>query len=430
MFKSRNTFDINRLLKGVDCSCGKRHTCDIEAVYIGANAIRHLKKLCKNYTRILLVCDENTFAAAGDRVCRVLGRKVADRVTFSGASVLIPNEEAVARVEGQLADCDLMIGIGSGVIQDLCKYVSHFNKVPYMVVATAPSMDGYASTGAAMILKGMKETVAAGLPRALIADTKILKDAPADMIQAGYGDIIGKYSSLCDWKLSAAVNGEYFCQWIYDLTMTAVKRVEACAEGLANRDEKAIGALTEALVVVGILMSFAGSSRPASGSEHHLSHFFEIVGIVKNEPYFPHGIDVVYSAIVTARLREELLKRPFPETVFRPEREEYLAKMDEVYGAVGRECVALQDRIGNYAADRSAVYHEKEAEIRAILQEMPTAEELLGMLDYTDLDFADFILQYGAQKIRTAVTYAKDLKDRYTVLWLYYDLFGGCDDVQ
>lgn len=430
MFKSRNTFDINRLLKGVNCTCGKRHTCDIEAVYIGAGATRHLKKLCKKYSRILLVCDENTFAAAGERVLDVLGSKVADRVTFDGATVLIPDEAAVSATEAKLADCDLIIGIGSGVIQDLCKYVSHFNQVPYMVVATAPSMDGYASSGAAMILKGMKETVAAGLPRAIVADTDILKDAPMEMIQAGYGDIIGKYSSLCDWKLSAAVNGEYFCQWIYDLTMTAVKRVEACAAGLAERDEKALAALTEALVVVGILMSFAGSSRPASGSEHHLSHFFEIVGIVKNEAYFPHGIDVVYSTVVTAKIREALLNKPFPDTLFRPEREAYVAKMDEVYGMVGKECVALQDRIGNYAADRLSVYREKEEEIRSILAEMPSAEAILGMLRYTDLDFTDFVIHYGEQKLRTAVTYAKDLKDRYTVLWLYYDLFGGVDDVQ
>ena len=89
-----------------------------------------------------------------------------------------------------------------------------FSKIPYIIVATAPSMDGYASDGAAMILGGMKETVKAGLPKAIIADTNVLKNAPMDMIKAGYGDIIGKYSALNDWKFANIVYGEFFCNYI------------------------------------------------------------------------------------------------------------------------------------------------------------------------------------------------------------------------
>ena len=173
-----------------------------------------------------------------------------------------------------------------------------------MIVATAPSMDGYASNGAAMITDGMKVTYPAGLPTAIIADTAVLKDAPMDMIKAGFGDIIGKFSALNDWKLSKCVNGEYFCQYIYDLTYQQIQKMLDLADGIQKRDEKTIGALMEALVIVGILMSFAGSSRPASGSEHHLSHFFEITGIVENVPYLAHGLDVVYSTVITAKIRE------------------------------------------------------------------------------------------------------------------------------
>ena len=96
--------------------------------------------------------------------------------------------------------------------------------MPYIIVATAPSMDGYASDGAAMITGGMKVTYKAGLPRAIIADTEVLCNAPTDMLKAGYGDIIGKFSALNDWKLSRCVNGEYFCNYIYDLTFEQIKR--------------------------------------------------------------------------------------------------------------------------------------------------------------------------------------------------------------
>ena len=126
------------------------------------------------------------------------------------------------------------------------------------------------------------------------------------MLQSGWGDIIGKYSCLNDWKLSALINGEYFCQAVYDLVYETAKNVETLASGILQRDEQAIAALMEALVIVGIAMSFVGNSRPASGSEHHLSHYFEITGILHNEPYYPHGTDVLYSSVVTARLREIL----------------------------------------------------------------------------------------------------------------------------
>jgi len=286
-------------------------------------------------------------------------------------------------------------------------------------------MDGYASDGAAMILGGMKETVKAGLPKAIIADTEVLKNAPMEMIKAGYGDIIGKYSALCDWKLSTAVNGEYFCQYIYDTTFQMIERTLETAQGLLERNEESIKILTEALVIVGIMMSFAGTSRPASGSEHHLSHFFEIVGIVHSEDYFPHGIDVAYSTVVTAKLREEIVKSDFPHQIYRLSPDSYAAIMFRIYQSVAEGCISLQDRVGNYSKDRLQIYKQKEKEIKNLLSQMPTSKEIEQMLSVVGLDIEEYYKLYGKKKIEDAILYAKDLKDRYTVLWLHYDLFGG-----
>ncbi len=420
--------DINSILKGVKCGCGKEHKCNIEKVYIEKGAISKLTGLCESYKSILLVADENTFSAAGDKVQAALEGKKTRKVIFSGKTVLIPNEDAIEKVKENLGDCDLIIGIGSGVIQDLCKYVSFFESIPYFIVATAPSMDGYASDGAAMILGGMKETVKAGLPKVIIADVDVLKDAPLDMIKAGYGDVIGKYSALCDWKLSRAVNGEYFCQYIYDTTYSMIQNTLDTASGLLKRNEDSIKSLAEALMIVGIMMSFAGSSRPASGSEHHLSHFFEIVGIVNNEPYFVHGIDVAFSTVITAKVREEILESSFPDSIFRLDRETYTKKMTEIYKSVADGCIALQDKVGNYANDRLDIYKQKQDEIRDILKEMPSSDEIEKMLCLAELDINEFYKMYSDEKIKNATMYAKDLKDRYTVLWMYYDLLGGANN--
>ena len=414
--------DIKTLLSGVDCSCGRRHECDIDAVVIEKGAIKKLSDLCEKYKKILLVADENTYGAAGERVISAIRKKELSSVIFPGEPLLIPDEAAIEKITQALSDADLILGIGSGVIQDLCKYVSHFEKTPYMIVATAPSMDGYASTGAAMILGGMKETVAAGLPRAIILDTEILKDAPIEMIKAGYGDIIGKYSCLSDWKLSNIINGEYLCDYIYNTTYEMIEKTLSVSDKLLSCDEEAVGILAEALIVVGIMMSFAGSSRPASGSEHHLSHFFEIVGIVKDEPYFPHGIDVAYSTVVTSMIRDLVLNTDFNRKIYRPSQKEYEKRLKELYGKVANGCAGLQKKLGSYEIDRSEIYRSKEKEIKAAIEKVPSAEKIEAILNKVGLNIKDFYSLYGKEKIRGACAYAKDLKDRYTVLWLAYDL--------
>jgi glycerol-1-phosphate dehydrogenase [NAD(P)+] len=284
-------------------------------------------------------------------------------------------------------------------------------------------MDGYASRGAALILNGMKITLNANVPRAIIADTAILADAPLQMIRAGYGDIIGKYSCLNDWRLAHLVNNEYICEQVIRLTYDAVEATVALADGLVKRDKAAVGALMEALVAVGILMAYVGNSRPASGSEHHLSHYFEIVGLIRGEEYFPHGIDVCYSAVETAKLRERLLEisnvnefgAPFDKAI-------YEQNIRRIYGSVADEVLALQDKLGWYGIDRVSVYREKWNEIRAILADCPSSARMLELTELIGLSYGDFEALYGEDKIADALLYAKDLKDRYSVLWMYFDL--------
>ncbi len=417
--------DINQVLKGGYCDfCGKEHACPIKYVYVEKGATKHLSDIAKDYENILIVADENTYLASGKRVEDAVSTKIKEKIVFSGKMVLIPNEEAIDKVNAKIDGVDLIVGIGSGVIQDLCKYVSYFSKIPYVIVATAPSMDGYASSGAAMILGGMKETVSAGLPYAIIADTEVLKDAPMEMIKAGYGDVIGKYSALNDWELSRIVNGEYFCQSIYDTTYEMIDKTLKTATGLLARDEESVKNLTEALIVVGIMMSFATNSRPASGSEHHLSHFFEITGIINGEPYFAHGIDVAYSTVVTAKIREELLKKELPKTSYRQDENEYHSEIKRTYKTVADGCIALQNKMGRYKEERMPVYLSNEKEIRRLLAKMPKAEEIENMLSLVELDIGEFYTLYGEEKIADAIKYAKDLKDRYTALWLNYDVGG------
>ncbi len=414
---------VSELLKGRACSCGKCHSCNIEKVVIEKGAINNIYDLAAAYERIILVADKNTYDICGRKAAELLCEKLRDRLVFSD-DLLIPDETAVEKLDDIISDTtDLLLGVGSGVIQDLCKYVSFKRGLPYFIVATAPSMDGYASSGAAMIMGNMKVTYNAHVPQAIIADVDILRNAPMEMIQSGYGDIIGKLSCLNDWRLAAAVNNEYFCQYVYDLTLQMTDSIKNDGKLLQERDENAVKRLTEALIGVGIAMAYVGNSRPASGSEHHLSHFFEITGILNNEPYFMHGTDVAFSTVYTCRMREEISRLDLPEQAQKFDRAEWESRIRSVYGTAAQGVIELQNRAGMYDEDKISVYKEKWNEIREILADAPSSDEIISYLESVGLDIADFEKMYGAEKLENAKWFAKDLKDRYSVLWLYYCLF-------
>lgn len=418
--------EINGLLGSRGCTCGRTHRCDIKTVLIGEGVLKKIGMTIQMYKNILLVADKNTYAVCGDTVKEQLGDKLEQLFIYECEGYLIPNEDAVAMMQQHLTDkTDLIMGIGSGVIQDLCKYVSYKAGLPYQIVATAPSMDGYASVGAAMIMENMKVTYSCHVPEAIIGDTDILKNAPMEMIRAGYGDILGKFSCLNDWKLSHVVNDEYFCQEVYDLTFDMLQKTKDLGEKLQNRDAQAVQTLMEALVGAGVAMAYVGNSRPASGSEHHLSHFFEVVGILNDEPYFAHGIDVAFSAVYTQRLREILLANvKWDEAAKRQntfEWEPWEKEIRRIYTEAAEGVIHLQKKLNWYEKNRLPVYEEKWQEVKGILEEAPSSDEMIGYLESVGLDMNQFDNTYGAEKIANALKYGKDLKDRYSVLWMYYD---------
>ena len=417
--------ELNQVInRDIVCTCGRTHRVDIGCVAIERGALARLPGLVAGYRRIVLVADDNTWAACGHAVPAYLGEKLAARLIFPVADGhVVPNEESVAAIEAVLpADVDLIIGVGSGVINDLCKYVSFHHSLPYYIIATAPSMDGFASSGAAMIWAGMKVTFTTHTPSAILGDLDVLCTAPLDLIKAGYGDMIGKYNSLCDWRLAAALNGEYICPFVHDLVKETADRIAATAEGLVARDPEAIRRLTEGLILSGVSLSMVGTTRPGSGSEHHLSHFAEIVGLIRHEFHYSHGLDVGYAAVLTGAMRERMAAIEDPQ--FDPAAGEVPhAALARIYGDFAGEVEPIQEKGGWYANYDPAHLREKWPEVRRIFAEAPGQAETRAMLERVGLDFGDYLRAYGEAKIGDAMLHGKDLKDRYSMLWLYWALF-------
>lgn len=311
------------------CACGKSHKVDIQAIRVGSGVIQELPGILRDLgaSHIFLVTDNYTYEAAGRQVEQLLdqaGLPYHKRV-FQTETPLVPNEYALGSVLAAMtSQDDMLLAVGSGTLNDVTKYVSARTGIPYVIAATAPSMDGYASTVAPTILDGFKTTLPAVYPAAIVADVDILKDAPMPMLTAGFGDIIGKFTSLADWRLSHQLNGEYYCPEVAGVIEAAVETCAANAQALAQREPQAIQAVTEALILSGLAMGMVGVSRPASGAEHQMAHYWEMDALRRGEEHPLHGNAVGVGTVLAASLYE-MAAEYLPQGFAAPDKGQILA---------------------------------------------------------------------------------------------------------
>ena len=311
------------------CACGKSHKVDIQAIRVGSGVIQELPGILRDLgaSHIFLVADNYTYEAAGRQVEQLLdqaGLSYHKRV-FQTETPLVPNEYALGSVLAAMtSQDDMLLAVGSGTLNDVTKYVSARTGIPYVIAATAPSMDGYASTVAPTILDGFKTTLPAVYPAAIVADVDILKDAPMPMLTAGFGDIIGKFTSLADWRLSHQLNGEYYCPEVAGVIEAAVETCAANAQALAQREPQAIQAVTEALILSGLAMGMVGVSRPASGAEHQMAHYWEMDALRRGEEHPLHGNAVGVGTVLAASLYE-MAAEYLPQGFAAPDKGQILA---------------------------------------------------------------------------------------------------------
>ncbi|MEN3202743.1 MAG: sn-glycerol-1-phosphate dehydrogenase [Atribacterota bacterium] len=293
------------------CSCGKTHRIRTQKVLLGENVLSKIPSVLEELNlrgKALVLCDENTYRVAGEEVIRILSDssfsptlgllKKKERLPF-----LEPDEEARSQIGEYLFERpDFLVAVGSGVINDLAKFVACRAQLPYVSVATAPSMDGYVSPGAPMLVGGYKVTYDATPPLVLFADLGILSSAPLSLIQAGFADLVGKITAFADWEIRRALFGEDFCEALWENTASFLRDLASCADGIVKRDKGAIAILMRALVESGLSMEIIGDSRPASGGEHLVAHYLEMMALHKRlHPSF-HGLRVGVATCVVWKL--------------------------------------------------------------------------------------------------------------------------------
>ena len=393
-----------------------------------------------NVKKVYLVADQNTYSVAGEKVFEILTQSEVSVSKYVFASKnLEPDESAVGMATmNYRPGCDAVIGVGSGVINDICKIVAATANKPYIIVATAPSMDGYASATSSMTMSGLKISLPSKCAEVIIGDTDILCKAPIKMMISGLGDMIAKYVSICEWRISNLVTGEYYCEKIAQLVRDSLKKCVDHAEGLLKRDESAVTAVFEGLVVCGAAMKFAGISRPASGIEHYFSHVWDMRAVEFGTPADFHGIQCAVGTLLSIKLYEKI-KSVTPDKI---KATNYVQSFDfsawsetlrAFLGKGAESMIALEGKEQKYNVEKHSErlnrLIEKWDEIQKIInEELPLLDEIDTFYDKVGLpktmkeigiDEADLSLSFKA---------TKDIRDKYVLSRICWDL-GIIDEI-
>lgn len=430
----RNDFTLQECLgRSFSCGCGKIHTAELRAAEVSSGALLTLSGYMERFgwRYPFVICDSITYEIAGKRVveileqagypvkCHILTHTAFDEATLGELAIHIDRK------------CDLVVGVGTGSINDMCRYFSFKLDRPYCIVATAAPMDGFASSVSALTVNNLKTTYEVRMPALVIADVDILKAVPYRMIAAGLGDLIGKFTCLCDWKLARLINDEYYCETTVELVENCIRKVLKNAGAAKDRDPEVIGDIMEGLLLTGVAMGLIGNSRPASGCEHHISHYWEMLFEQQGRRPAPHGAQVGVGTVLILKLTELLRQETIDFSKARAaaiayDPEGWKEEIRAAYGSAAGGVIEMEARARkNETAGRllriDAMERNWEA-ITALLDQLPTSQQVIGILKSLDAPWLPQDIGVDAGLLRDTLKYCKEVRPRYTILQMIWDL--------
>lgn len=255
-------------------------------------------------TRLAVVSDENTHAVLGKRVELAL-KQIGEVVSIVLPGRPHPDMPTVQQVRNRSAGVTALVAVGSGSINDICKYASAQDGKPYAVYATAPSMNGYTSANAAITEHGHKKSLAARTAAGVFMDLSILAAAPKRLIQSGLGDSVCRCTAQADWLLARLLLDQPYREAPFALLLPYERSLLDRSVELVSGGLGAQRLLAQTLTMSGFGMTICGGSYPASQGEHLISHYIEMMGSDLEESF--HGEQIGVATMTMARLQEKML---------------------------------------------------------------------------------------------------------------------------
>lgn len=385
------------------CDCGNHHySIPIEKIRIGNSVYQELAAYVndRGFKHAVLIADENTFQAAGKNLSdQIKGNSISLSISIikpdENNDVVADEKSLVQALLDIPEETDVVIAVGAGTLHDIARFCSTKVKVPFISVPTAPSVDGFTSMGAPIIVRGFKTTFQMNAPIAVFADLSVLNLSPRKMVAAGFGDMLAKFTSLADWKFGHLVKGEPYCPLVASITREALGSCLEKAEKIAEADEEGIQILMEALIKSGLAMLLFGQSHPASGGEHHLSHYWEMDFLQKKRPAVLHGAKVGVSTALLAEVYKE----------------QFLPFISETTSLQSLDDSLIQDKIRDHVN-----------EIVDIYQEIPTSEQIRELLSKTGGEILPEQLGIDEELVAASLDGAHQLRNRFTALKVISEL--------
>jgi glycerol-1-phosphate dehydrogenase [NAD(P)+] len=377
--------------------------------------------------QFMLVADQNTYPVLGQFVEEALkSRGWAVKTVILTGEEIVPDEHFIMQVLVQADPKDrTYLAVGSGVITDITRFVSHRTKASFISVPTAPSVDGFTSIGAPLVVGGLKQTVISQPPVAVFADLPTLCAAPKEMIASGFGDMLGKYTSLADWQLGHLLWDEPYDAEIAQRAYQAVQNCADRAPEIGAASEAGIRILMDGLIESGLCMVEFGESRPASGMEHHISHHLEMKIVWENQPAVLHGAKVGVATLIAADYYQQI-KQMTPQQAKEklaaatlPNREEEIKQIKAIYAPIAEQITAAQAPFLNMSEPDYELLKQK------IIDQWPQIQELAFTVP-SPLELTRWLHEVGAAtemqtlglsrtETNRAVKNSHYLRNRFTV---------------
>ena len=294
-----------------ECACGQTHALPIEACYVGPEAAVRLARFARQRcgTNGVVVSDANTRTAAGDAPYSALSAagKSLQEVQYPGDDLDATEEigEALAKA---ITGVQFVVAVGAGTISDLAKYAGSKLRIPVLLYPTAASMNGYTSGIVALKVRGLKRTLPCRPATGVFADPRVSATAPTPMAAAGIADFLSKASSSTDWRAAHILRGGYYCHRPREFFEGTQEAVLQAAQTIKGGDLAAYQTVLEALMLSGFSMVIAGSSAPASGGEHLISHYLDMKSALYGTPHDLHGAQVGVATVYCLKLWERILE--------------------------------------------------------------------------------------------------------------------------
>lgn len=398
-------------------------------IYIGKNAADHLIEYCHKHhlDKLMLVADNNTYAAAG--------RRLAEKLKAAGFDVkvsLLKGEEITA-TEQYFVQVMLdtgreertFVAVGSGSLTDITRFVSFHTRSNFIAFPTAASVDGYTSAGAPSVIVGFKKTVYCQSPLGVFGDTEVLSAAPQRMSASGFGDMLGKYIALADWRLGALLWGETHDEAISQRVRVAVDKCVERVPEISQASPEGIQALMDGLIESGLCMLDANSSRPASGAEHQISHHLEMKLLWQHKPAVLHGVKVGAASVICAAYYDKLRQISRSEVIKQldqaqqPTREQYEREIAQAYPGIEDKVLAEQKPFISLSAqgyrDLKQKIADNWAEIQAIAASVPSSQQMADWLRQVGGETDLTALGFSSAEVKEAVDYSHLLRNRFNV---------------